>query len=211
LRTGDSNDLYLTVNDFARSTGWLHAPVTSYAKYGLLVFAVLLLAGWWVARGRPDRVMAAALLAPLSTVLAVAINQPIIRQVAESRPYVAHPEALVLVSKTTDPSFPSDHAAMAGAVAVGLLLVSRRLGLLASVCALAMAFARVYVGAHYPGDVLAGVVLGATVAVIVWLLLRRPVTILVARLRRTRLSALLGSGSSETTTSPELVASAARP
>jgi undecaprenyl-diphosphatase len=208
LITGNSSDLYLTINDFARSTVWLHAPVTAYAKYGLLVFAGLLLVGWWVARDRPDRVMAAALLAPVSTVLAVAINQPIIRHVAETRPYVVHPDALVLVSRTSDPSFPSDHAAMAGAVAVGLLLVSRRLGLLASACALVMAFARVYVGAHFPADVLAGLALGAGVALIVWVLLRRPVTGLVARLRRRRLTALLGRGAKELTAAPGLVDSA---
>ena len=190
--TGNASDLYGTINDFARSTGWLHGPATAYAKYGLLIFAGLLVLGWWVARDRPARVMAAALLAPLSTVLAVAINQPIIRTVAETRPYVAHPGALVLVSKTTDPSFPSDHAAMAGAVAVGLLFVSWRLGLVATACALALAFVRVYVGAHYPHDVLAGLALGAGVAVLVWLLLRVPTTWMVGRLRGTRASLLLG-------------------
>jgi membrane-associated phospholipid phosphatase len=67
----------------------------------------------------------------------------------------------LLVDKTKDFSFPSDHATVAGAVAAGLFLVNRRLGLIAIIAALAMAFARVYVGAHYPGDVAAGLVLGA--------------------------------------------------
>ena len=40
---------------------------------------------------------------------------------------------------------------MAAAVAAGLLLVNRRLGLLAGLASLLMAFARVYIGAHYPG------------------------------------------------------------
>ena len=193
MSSDGTNDLFLKVNDFARSTGWLHPPVTAYAKYGLLVFAGLLVVGWWIARTRPAGVMAAALLAPVSTVLAVAINQPIIKMVAETRPYVVHATALVLVSKTSDPSFPSDHAAMAGAVAVGLLLVSWRLGLLATVCALTMAFARVYVGAHFPQDVLAGLVLGGAVAGLMWLVFRIPVTRLVEMLRATRVRPLVGS------------------
>jgi membrane-associated phospholipid phosphatase len=50
-----------------------------------------------------------------------------------------------------DPAFPSDHAVMAGAVAAGLWLVSRRLGVLTTVAAVVMAAG--------PADVLAGLVL----------------------------------------------------
>jgi undecaprenyl-diphosphatase len=186
-------DLYQQINDFARTSGWLHAPMTDYAKFGVVAFAGLLLVGWWLARRRPAETMAAALLAPLSTVLAVAVNQPIIRAVGEARPYVAHPDAQVLVAKTGDPSFPSDHAAMAGAVAAGLVLVSWRLGLVAAAFAMVMAFDRVYVGVHYPQDVVAGLALGAAVAILVWVALRRPVTRLVVWGRATQLAPLLGT------------------
>jgi membrane-associated phospholipid phosphatase len=57
---------------------------------------------------------------------------------------------------------------LAGAVAVGLVFVSRRLAVLAGAAALVMAFARVYVAAHYPGDVAVGLVLGAGVALVVY-------------------------------------------
>lgn len=70
----------------------------------------------------------------------------------------------MFVARTTDFSFPSDHATMAGAVAVGLLLANRRWGIPAAVAAALMAFTRVYVGAHYPSDVLAGLALGGSVA-----------------------------------------------
>lgn len=46
----------------------------------------------------------------------------------------------ILVDKTTDFSFPSDHATVAGAVAVGLLFANRRWGVVASVLAVLMAF-----------------------------------------------------------------------
>ena len=72
----------------------------------------------------------------------------------------------LLVHKTTDFSFPSDHATAVGAVAVGLLFTNRRWGTIAAVLAIVMAFTRVYVGAHYPGDVLAGLALGGTVAAV---------------------------------------------
>jgi len=72
----------------------------------------------------------------------------------------------LLVDKTTDFSFPSDHATAAGAVAVGLLLTNRRWGIIAAALAVVMAFTRVYVGAHYPADVLAGLALGGIVAAV---------------------------------------------
>ena len=67
--------------------------------------------------------------------------------------------------------------------AAGLLLFSRSLGLVAAAAAVLMAFSRVYVAAHYPWDVLAGLALGALVAVVGWLLLRRLLVALVAWLR----------------------------
>ena len=183
--------LFGEVNELARDTPWLHGPAVAFANFGIVLFALLLLAGWWFARGQSARAMAAALTAPLSTLVAVAINQPIISHVAEARPYVAHPHILLLVSASADPSFPSDHATMAGAVAAGLWLVSWRLGLVTSALALLMAVTRVYVGAHYPQDVVAGLALGAVVALVVWLILRIPMTRLVESLRQTRLAIVL--------------------
>jgi undecaprenyl-diphosphatase len=175
--------LFLDVNGFARHTGWLHGPVTDYATYGVVVFGLLLLAGLVLARNAPARTLAAAGWAPVAMLLAVAVNQPIGSRVAEPRPYTAFAHLLVLAHRTTDFSFPSDHSVMAGAAATGLLLVSRRLGLVAWVLALAMAASRVYIAAHYPWDVVAGLALGAAVAGLGWLLLRGPLTALAGWLR----------------------------
>jgi membrane-associated phospholipid phosphatase len=186
--------LFGQVNDFARNTGWLHAPMLAYATYGVVLFAGLLLAGWWIARDQGPRVMAAALWSGAGTLVAVAGNQPIVHHVHEARPYTVHPHILVLAHHSADFSFPSDHAVMAGAVTAGLWLVSKRLGAVAAVAALLMGAARVYIAAHYPHDVLAGFALGAGVVLIGWLLLSRPLTWLVELLGRTPLRALLSAG-----------------
>lgn len=174
-----SDALFLRVNDFARTSPWLHASAVTYAKYGLVVFAALMLLGLWRRRGASDRQLTGALWSGLGTLLAVAVNQPVAALVGEVRPYATHPSVLVLVDRTTDWSFPSDHSVMAGAAAVGLLLTSKRLGVVAAGAAVLMAVTRVYVGAHYPHDVVAGLVLGAAVAGLGWVLLQRPLTSLV--------------------------------
>jgi undecaprenyl-diphosphatase len=184
--------MFTSINDFARHTGWLHGPVTLYAKQGVVLFALLLVAGYVLARrsGAP-LLVARSLLAGAGVLLAVAVNQPIVHAVNETRPFRQLPHVLLLVSASTDGSFPSDHATMAGAVAAGLFYVSRRLGMVAAVAAVLMAFARVYVGAHYPVDVLAGLAGGAVVAAIVQLA-AAPLATLLTRLRTTRLRPLVG-------------------
>jgi hypothetical protein len=58
------------------NTTWLHAPAFAYAKYGLVLFALLLAAGVLISRRAPSRVLAAAGWACLATLIALGLNQP---------------------------------------------------------------------------------------------------------------------------------------
>jgi undecaprenyl-diphosphatase len=176
--------LLLAINHLSGGTPWLHSAMVDYTTYAVVLFGVLLLAGLVLARGASDRRLAAIGWAGLAVPLAVALNPPIGRAVGEARPYVSHPHLIVLVQRTSDFSFPSDHAVMAGAVTAGLLLVSWRLGALAGALAALLAFSRVYVGAHYPWDVVVGLALGVGVTTSGWFLLRRPLTAVSHWLRR---------------------------
>lgn len=182
LRSLDDR-LLTDVNAFARHTSWLHGAMLGYATYGVVLFAVLLVVGILRSRNRDNRRLAAAAWACLATLVAVAVNQPVGRIFGEARPYATHPHLLVLASRSSDVSFPSDHAVMAGAAAAALWLVSRRLGAVATVAALVIAFARVYIAAHYPWDVVAGLLLGATVSLLGWAVLYRPLIAVTGWLR----------------------------
>ena len=96
----------------------------------------------------------------------IGLAQPLVSAVNRDRPYAKHPTSVVLVDKSTDPSFPSDHATVSGAIAGGLWLTRRRIRYVAVGLAFLMAFIRVYVGAHYPGDVIAGLAFGALIGLI---------------------------------------------
>jgi membrane-associated phospholipid phosphatase len=183
---------FLDLNSFARATPWLHAAFRDYAEYGIVLFAAVLVWSWWRSRSSGDlKAVAAALWAPAGTLVAVGLNQPLGNWVREPRPYTSLQHVEVLVARSSDFSFPSDHAVMAGAVAAGVWLASRRLGRLTAVAAVLMAFTRVYVGAHYPGDVAVGLLFGAAVTVIGYLLLRRMLELVVTRLADTPASVLL--------------------
>ena len=157
------------INRLADRTGWAHGLFKANAGYGIVLFAVLLLAAYIDGRRHADlTALAANVWAALAAMAALGVGQIIGGAVDRARPYETMANVHLLVDKTTDFSFPSDHATVAGAVAVGLLFANRRLGIVASVLAVLMAFTRVYVGAHYPGDVLAGLALGGVVATAGW-------------------------------------------
>jgi undecaprenyl-diphosphatase len=194
--------IYRRVNELADSTAWVHGIARTNAKYGIVLFGALLVVAWWQARHRPDASapVAAVIWAGAAPIVALAIAQVINKLVDRSRPYAAMHDVQVLISRTADASFPSDHSTAAAAVAVGLLLAGRalgsyRLGIVASVAAIGLAFTRLYVGAHYPGDVIAGLALGGFVAFALAGLARR-LLVPITRWTATTLLAFLITGGS---------------
>jgi membrane-associated phospholipid phosphatase len=186
--------LFRAVNELQTDTGWLHGIALFYAKTGgPLLLALLLLLGVLVARRVDLERVARAGWAGLATFVAVGLNQPIVHAVDRARPYARLHDVHLLGTPSHDASFPSDHATLAGAAIAGLFLVDRRLGWTATAAGLVLSADRVYVGAHYPGDVVAGLTLGAAVAIIGWLTLRRPLVAVVTALARTPLRPVLGA------------------
>ncbi|MFE2985884.1 phosphatase PAP2 family protein [Streptomyces sp. NPDC059262] len=193
--SGIDGTAFVDVVDAAHhAPSWLDSLISAYSTYGLVLFAVLMLVGWWQAR-RDDAPQAVkALAAPVLTVIAFAVSAVLKQAVHEMRPCQSlHVLTLEACPAPGDWSFPSNHATLAAAAAVALWSVSVRLGLFASVGALLMAASRVWVGAHYPHDVLAGLALGFLVVLPLALLLSRQTQTLAGLVGRTRLRLLVAS------------------
>ena len=155
--------LFRTVNDWAGRSPVLDALMIGCAKYLPVLFALALIALWLSWRPRNQW---AALLAGISTFVALGFGQLIGKAMPRPRPYLSH-AVHQLIPPSLDTSFPSDHATLGFAVAVMVWRYNRRAGAALIVLAIVLAFARVYVGAHYPADVLGGAVLGALTSVLV--------------------------------------------
>ncbi len=103
--------------------------------------------------------------------------------IGRRRPPVADPSVHPLIPLPHDPSMPSGHAMMAftGAVVLAGVLPRLRWALLA--LAAGVAVSRVYLGVHYPSDVVVGGVLGAGIGAVAGRLLERGERALPARVR----------------------------
>ena len=102
--------------------------------------------------------------------LSLALRQAIGRD----RPPLVYPEPKALVAVPDTGAFPSGHASSAFACATVLAWASPRLRVPALVLAAAIAWSRVYVGVHWPLDVLGGAVLGVLVATVLLKLAASP-------------------------------------
>ncbi|MEU2333289.1 phosphatase PAP2 family protein [Streptomyces sp. NPDC006654] len=165
-------DLLYDINGLAKDAPhWFDRVMEFVGEYGLLVAMVLLVVWcWWTVRRRGNEdapaTLAALVWAPLAAALAVLVNVPIRGFVERPRPFLTHQGLDVLVSGKTDYSFVSDHATITMAMGVGLFVAHRRFGLVGIVLALAEGFCRVYMGVHYPTDVVGGFALGTAVVLL---------------------------------------------
>jgi undecaprenyl-diphosphatase len=157
LLTLDGNIL-LWIQEYIR-TDWLTAvmlPITKLGDLGkiwILICLVLLIF-------RKTRSAGAAGI--LALVFSLCVNNVILKHAfSRTRPYEVVDGLILLTEKATDFSFPSGHAGSSFAAATAIFCMSKSKGRIAAlVLAVLIAFSRLYIGIHYPTDVLAGTVTG---------------------------------------------------
>lgn len=194
-----STEWYRKITDFAlEAPSWLQETVEIGTDAVFGVFALFFLAAWWRARPGADRAMALALLAPVAMTLSYLASELLKILLREARPCWPPAEVVTIAQcpEYGDWSLPSNHSTAAAGAAVALAIVWRRTLPYVLPLALLAAASRVFVGAHYPHDVVAGLLLGTAGAALVVLLLTAPATSLVRWAReRPALRPLLAAGS----------------
>jgi membrane-associated phospholipid phosphatase len=160
--------VYHAVNAFVLAHGWLGHLTEVVELVAVPLFAVATCGLWLLDRPRGPRkwkLASASALAAAS--LALLVNRVVAEMWSRERPFAEHSNAHVWGARSHDPSFPSDHASAAFAIAFAILLFDQLVGSIFLAAAVVVAGGRVVVGAHYPSDVLAGLLVGFGSAVFV--------------------------------------------
>lgn len=140
--------------------GWLVLLAGFVATWIVPVVAGGFLLAWVLGHGRM-----ALLDAVASGLLGLGAVQAIGFMLYRPRPFEVG-QGLNLMQHLPENSFPSDHATLMFALAFSLILSRRVAGWALLLLAIAVGWGRVYLGAHWPGDILGGAVLGAVCAVV---------------------------------------------
>jgi undecaprenyl-diphosphatase len=155
-------------NAFALHHDGVEDVARAYAGASELLFlagvAGLFLAGLLLRRAPWVR---AAALSVVAAGVGLAVASVVARVVDRPRPFAADPRIHAFTVHARDPGFPSDHATAAFAIAAVLLLVFGVRALAVLLAAVALAVSRVLIGIHYPGDVVAGALIGSAAAALV--------------------------------------------
>ena len=159
---------FLFINNFAGEVPILDSTVKLVVnEYFVPVTLALVILYIWF---KKDKVRIGArrvlVIAALSVGLVNLIIQISNAFIIRARPFETL-DVSMLFYKPTDPSFPSNAAAVGFALATSIFLVNKKLGVISFLLASFYGFSRVYAGVHFPGDVLVGAIVGIVSVLIV--------------------------------------------
>ena len=154
---------FLLLNGAAFALGDLVFPHLTHLGDGVVLTSLMTLVLW---RIRPG-MAATALAAMLVSALAVNVLKFWVFNEWRRPLGTFEPELVRMLGRAPEYyfSFPSGHSTSAGAGFTLLAFAFPRFGIVWAIAALLTAYSRIYVGSHFPGDVAAGLALGALCAV----------------------------------------------
>jgi undecaprenyl-diphosphatase len=141
---------------------------THYIPYVMIGLVLIYMLWWYPKEGLFERIHRLAQSIEFACALATTfiLVQFIKVVIAYPRPFAVLPQTVLLIPDQAGYSFPSMHTALTVAAAMSIFVHHRRLGLLLLLLALLVGISRIYVGVHYPIDVVVGGLIGWGISVL---------------------------------------------
>ncbi|MDR4249576.1 MULTISPECIES: undecaprenyl-diphosphatase [Bacillus] len=161
---GFNENLFRWVNQLSIDHGYLNPLFIGLAEYTVLLAALMCLFIWFQNRSRTNRRVVVS--AGFTFILAELIGKIAGIFYSNQQPFAEMSHVNLLIQKEVNNSFPSDHTIFIFSVCLIFWLFHKR-HVYWLIIACAVGFSRIWVGVHYPFDVLAGAVIACLTAVAV--------------------------------------------
>jgi len=160
--------LFKIINNLAGKWVFLDFLGVFFAKYSEYVLWLILVCLVLIKFKKYWKMIVEAMV---SGILARFVITNIIRWIwSRPRPFNILENINLLLPQKTEPSFPSGHASFYFAISTVVYLYNKKLGYLFFAVTFLMGLARVFVGYHWPFDILAGAVIGIFSGLVVFYL-----------------------------------------
>ncbi|PEA89593.1 undecaprenyl-diphosphatase [Bacillus thuringiensis] len=163
LITSIDDQIFYFINERVKKSFIIDNIMIFLAEYAQFIFPLILIILWLVNKKKSR-------IAVLQTTLAFGFSFSLIKIIKmfsyRDRPFISHLDINQLVEHSINSSFPSNHATSAFVIAVTVFLFYKRLGTICLMISFGIAFSRIWVGVHYPIDVIVGIILGTLISVL---------------------------------------------
>jgi len=161
--------IFRMFNNLAGTLPWLNPIIIFFAEYAIFALALFMFILWVCKRSMRKPLI----IAFIAFIVAAIIAKLTGLLFSHTQPFAELPNVFQLIEKKVGNAFPSDHTATAFAVCTTLFLGSKsKRRPYHIILAILIGVSRIWVGVHYPIDVLTGALIGTLVALVCWRLLK---------------------------------------
>ncbi len=150
-------DAFRAINDLGKQYSSLNSTMVFLAEY-MVYFLGLIIIAYWFTQSRQNKMV--IIQAMIAFITAEIIGKLAGKLHLNYQPFAALPNVNKLVDHAVDNSFPSDHTILFFSIYFSFWLVRKKARWLWLVLAFCVAISRIWVGVHYPFDILTGALIG---------------------------------------------------
>ncbi|MGE8005171.1 undecaprenyl-diphosphatase [Lysinibacillus sp. NPDC093216] len=160
-----NNNLFRMVNDIGKELTFINFPMVIIAEYTVFFLAIFVIL-FWFTKNKENKMM--LICGGISFILAEILGKVAGLLHFNKQPFAVLSNTNQLIEKTINNSFPSDHTILFFSFCMSFWLFKKGKWIVWMLLAILVGISRIWVGVHYPLDVLVGAFIGITSAVIIY-------------------------------------------